>query len=250
MHKQNVVLCEVSKTEVPADKAKQGFTVRPSILQLIKEVEPTFTSDSWISDEELKKYKVRYIETLFQNDKNRENEIQEMVKQAVANHDFMSINFIDTINNEDSESTLGQRMADKVAEFGGSWTFIFSFFTLMAIWMFGNVLLKIYQPDYAFDSYPFIFLNLVLSCVASIQAPIIMMSQNRSSEKDRKRALNDFKVNLKNELEIMFLREKIDHIINNQTPHIHETLELQNEMMDDIKKSIDVIGDKKRSSSR
>ena len=113
---------------------------------------------------------------------------------------------------QDEKSTLGQRTADAVARFAGSWAFIFSFIAVMVLWMAGNVLLA----SRAFDAYPFILLNLVLSCIAAVQAPLIMMSQNRQEAKDRQRAENDYRVNLKNELIIDDLYRKLDRILENQ----------------------------------
>ena len=113
---------------------------------------------------------------------------------------------------QDEKSTLGQRAADAVARFAGSWAFIFSLIAVMVLWMAGNVLLA----SRAFDAYPFILLNLVLSCIAAVQAPLIMMSQNRQEAKDRQRAENDYRVNLKNELIIDDLYRKLDRILENQ----------------------------------
>ena len=113
---------------------------------------------------------------------------------------------------QDEKSTLGQRAADAVARFAGSWAFIFSFIAVMVLWMAGNVLLA----SRAFDAYPFILLNLVLSCIAAVQAPLIMMSQNRQEAKDRQSAENDYRVNLKNELIIDDLYRKLDRILENQ----------------------------------
>ena len=113
---------------------------------------------------------------------------------------------------QDEKSTLGLRAADAVARFAGSWAFIFSFIAVMVLWMAGNVLLA----SRAFDAYPFILLNLVLSCIAAVQAPLIMMSQNRQEAKDRQRAENDYRVNLKNELIIDDLYRKLDRILENQ----------------------------------
>lgn len=113
---------------------------------------------------------------------------------------------------QDEKNTLGQRAADAVARFAGSWAFIFSFIAVMVLWMAGNVLLA----SRAFDAYPFILLNLVLSCIAAVQAPLIMMSQNRQEAKDRQRAENDYRVNLKNELIIDDLYRKLDRILENQ----------------------------------
>lgn len=118
-----------------------------------------------------------------------------------------------TEKDSDGEKTsFGQRAADAVAKFAGSWAFIFSFIAVMVIWMALNVVLA----QKAFDAYPFILLNLVLSCIAAVQAPLIMMSQNRQEAKDRRRAENDYKINLKNELIIDDLHKKLDLVLENQ----------------------------------
>ncbi len=115
-------------------------------------------------------------------------------------------------NPEKEKYTLGQRAADSIARFAGSWAFIFSFTGVLIAWMVINALLA----SHAFDPYPFILLNLVLSCVAAIQAPLIMMSQNRQEEKDRRRAENDYKVNLKTEIMIEDLYDKVTAILEKQ----------------------------------
>ena len=114
---------------------------------------------------------------------------------------------------EKDKYTLGQRAADAIAKFAGSWAFIFSFTGVLILWMVVNALLA----AKAFDPYPFILLNLVLSCVAAIQAPLIMMSQNRQEEKDRRRAENDYKVNLKTEIMIEDLYDKVNAILAKQS---------------------------------
>ena len=121
-------------------------------------------------------------------------------------------------NNSNEKTTFGQKAADAVAKFAGSWAFIFSFVAVMVIWMIVNVVLS----TKAFDAYPFILLNLVLSCIAAVQAPLIMMSQNRQEVKDRKRAENDYKINLKNELIIDDLHKKIELTLENQKKILKE----------------------------
>lgn len=114
------------------------------------------------------------------------------------------------VEEEIDNRTFGQRVADSVASFGGSWTFIIWFFVIIIAWIGANVLLLMNK---SFDPYPFILLNLILSCLASLQAPIIMMSQNRQEEKDRERAKKDYEINLKSEEEIRSLTKKIDRIL-------------------------------------
>lgn len=120
--------------------------------------------------------------------------------------------------------TFGERVADRVAAFGGSWTFIFLFLAIMVVWMGINV-----AGAAKFDAYPFILLNLVLSCVAAMQAPVIMMSQNRQSDKDRLNAKLDYEVNLKAEMEIMGLHAKIDEL---RLQQMNELVELHKRQME------------------
>lgn len=142
------------------------------------------------------------------------NEIISDVKHDMINEDIISLLADSRISaNPDKEKyTFGQRAADKIAKFAGSWAFIFSFSALLILWMVGNVILA----KRAFDPYPFILLNLVLSCVAALQAPLIMMSQNRQEEKDRRRAENDYKVNLKTEIMIEDIHGKMNRILARQ----------------------------------
>ena len=130
---------------------------------------------------------------------------EELIHELIATNITMD-------NKKEEKLSLGQRASDAVAKFAGSWAFIFSFIAVMLIWMIVNLLLA----SRAFDAYPFILLNLVLSCIAAVQAPLIMMSQNRQEAKDRERAENDYKVNLKNELIIDDLHRKLDLILENQ----------------------------------
>lgn len=131
--------------------------------------------------------------------------------------------------NEKEKYTLGQRAADTIAKFAGSWAFIFSFTGVLVLWMIINVILA----SKAFDPYPFILLNLVLSCVAAIQAPLIMMSQNRQEEKDRRRAENDYKVNLKTEIMIEDLYDKMNLLLAKQAV-MEKQLKSHNEVKSDV----------------
>jgi len=137
----------------------------------------------------------------------------------------------DKIDSETQILTTGQRIADKVASFGGSWRFIILFGLFLFIWISINIF---WLVNKGFDPYPFILLNLILSCLAAIQAPVIMMSQNRQEEKDRERAKKDYMINLKSELEIRILHEKIDHLIMHQQQELLEIQKVQIEMMNDI----------------
>ena len=126
--------------------------------------------------------------------------------------------------------TYGQRLADRIASFGGSWTFIIIFFAILFTW----ISLNLYFFTQPFDPFPFILLNLILSCLAALQAPVIMMSQNRQEEKDRERSKHDYQVNLKAELEIRMLHEKMDHLILIQQQKLFEMQKIQIEMLQEI----------------
>lgn len=141
-------------------------------------------------------------------------EIISDVKHDMSDEEILNMlaNSRVSANPQKEKYTVGQRAADRIARFAGSWAFIFSFTAVLILWMVGNILLA----KRAFDPYPFILLNLVLSCVAAIQAPLIMMSQNRQEEKDRRRAENDYKVNLKTEIMIEDLHDKMNKIIAKQ----------------------------------
>ena len=127
--------------------------------------------------------------------------------------------------------TFGQRVADRVASFGGSWTFIIFFALVLAVWISLNSFALLSRP---FDSYPFILLNLILSCLAAIQAPVIMMSQNRMEVRDRLRSENDYQVNLKAELEIRHLHEKLDVLLKHQWQKLLEIQQIQMDFMKEL----------------
>jgi uncharacterized membrane protein len=166
------------------------------------------------ADESVKLLAQRLLEKDFSDIPARERRVIERVAKRVAvSRDPADI----------EESTFGQRLADKVASFGGSWTFLIIFATILAIW----VLINILMAANAFDPYPYILLNLFLSMLASIQAPIIMMSQNRQSAKDRIQATHDYEVNLKAEIEIMALHDKLDEIRNKDLAELIQHLQLR-----------------------
>ena len=229
---EEMVICQLSGKKVNENDATDGFSIREELMSIIQKKNPDFDVEGWVSNDELNKIKTERIKSLLQEDAGYLGEIEKKVAEAVDKHDFMSKDF--TEEDDEEDLTLGQKLSDKVAEFGGSWKFIIIFSVICFGWIGMNVV--IYENK-GFDPYPFILLNLILSCVAALQAPIIMMSQNRMEEKDRARAINDFKVGLKTEIEISMIDEKINHLVNKQVFHIHETLELQNEMLENIIKN-------------
>lgn len=144
---------------------------------------------------------------------------------------------IDNLLNPPQEVlSRGQRISDKVARFGGSWIFIITFMILLTIWIIYNITLPLKDR---FDPYPFILMNLVLSCIAALQAPVVMMSQNRQEEKDRIRAENDYLINMKAELELRSLHQKMDLLLEEQIKTLFDSQALQLEMMKSMQEQLD-----------
>jgi uncharacterized membrane protein len=206
-------------------------SIRSAILELIKNDHPDFKVTDSISQSELSLYREKYVSIFLQS---QAGELSDLHKNVIKSlNDGKS--FVSKIEDEPDNRTFGQRLADNVADFGGSWTFIIWFFVEILVWIGANAFLLLNK---GFDPYPFILLNLILSCLASLQAPIIMMSQNRQEEKDRERAKKDYLINLKSELEIRMLDEKIDHLIMHQQQELIEIQKVQIEMMNDILEKI------------
>ena len=155
------------------------------------------------------------INDLLQTENEQLNKLHEIVKNALDEEMLITHKLAEESTNE--PRTTGERLADKVAVFGGSWTFIIFFFLVLVVWIVVN---SIFLAQKAFDPFPYILMNLILSCLAAIQAPVIMMSQNRQEAKDRQRSENDYLINLKSELEIRSLHQKIDLSIVDQFKHL------------------------------
>lgn len=223
---------DLSKKEFPISERISGKTLRHSIIKIIQKDKPQFTVDSYLSIDELDYYREKYISEYLSGQIEELTEIEKTVLTSLTEKTTLS----DKIDGDKNQIlTFGQRIADKVATFGGSWTFIISFGVFICIWILLNIF---WLLNKGFDPYPFILLNLILSCLAALQAPVIMMSQNRQEEKDRDRAKKDYMINLKSELEIRILHEKIDHLILHQQQELLELQKVQIEMMSDILKRV------------
>lgn len=221
-------ISSISKKEYSKSELLSGRSIHLTILNEIKKDHPDFKEDQYISLSELNFYRQRHIENILKEESGSLTDLEHETLESIKKGELIAENIEETFS---QKRTFGQRLADKVADFGGSWIFISLFMVFIFIWLFINVYILVQKP---FDPYPFILLNLILSCIAAIQAPIIMMSQNRLEEKDRERSKHDYKVNLKAELEIRMLNEKIDHLILNQQQKLLEIQEIQVEMMKDI----------------
>jgi uncharacterized membrane protein len=222
------MMCQICKKQKPLSEIFPGAFVRDSVVELIRKKHPDWSSDGFICLDDLNHFRTEYVRNILEADKGELSALEEQVMKSLQEHEILSKD----INVEfEGQLTLGQRMADRIAEFGGSWRFISIFAVVLLIWIAINTAVIIWKP---FDPYPFILLNLVLSCLAAIQAPIIMMSQNRQEDKDRLQSQHDYLVNLKAELEIRHLHDKIDHLINNQWQRLLEIQEIQTELMEGL----------------
>lgn len=226
--KSNEVRCFITHRLLSRKEVHRGDEIKTEILNLIQQEHPEFSEKSYIDNKELNRFRRKYLEQMIASEDVALNALEQGVLDAVTKHKILSENIEVEI---DKELGIGQRVADMIANFGGSWAFIGIFFAFILVWMALN--LWALQAK-SFDPYPFILLNLLLSCLAAIQAPIILMSQNRQEDKDRKRGEHDFQVNLKAELEIQLLTEKIDHIIMHQNRRLLEIQELQTDYLQEI----------------
>ena len=202
--------------------------LRPSLQRFILSLHPGMDDESRVCAEDLNEYRDRFLAEMLEEEKGELTRLEEDVLRSLRDQDLLSSN----INEDYSESlTMGERLADRLADFGGSWKFILIFAGTLVVWICWNA----YQAAQAFDPYPFILLNLVLSCLAALQAPVIMMSQNRQEAKDRLRSENDYQVNLKAELEIKHLNEKVDHLLTRQWQRLLEIQDLQVQLIEDLR---------------
>lgn len=223
---------DISQKSFPAREKVSGGSIRPAILDKIKESFPDFNENSFITLQELNEFREKYITDYLSQELKALTKLEHKVIKNFKGRSTIS----DKLEEDQEEApTFGQKMADRVATFGGSWTFITYFGVFLLIWISLNALVFL---NHGFDPYPFILLNLILSCLAAIQAPVILMSQNRQEEKDRERSKKDYMINLKAELEIKALHEKIDHLIIYQQEQLLDIQKVQIEMMNDILKSV------------
>lgn len=200
--------------------------LRPSITAMIEEDNGPLPEGAMICDTDLSALRRKHVEKLLQDERGELSELDRRVIDDL-NKDVSTVSAV--APEITSPITFGMRAADAVASFGGSWTFIITFLVVLVVWMTINAVGILRNP---FDPYPFILLNLVLSCVAAFQAPIIMMSQKRQEEKDRQRSENDYMVNLRAELEIRQLHEKIDHQMAQQWQRLAELQQIQIDLLE------------------
>jgi uncharacterized membrane protein len=222
--------CLVCKKNDLSKKLIPMGTVRKVITEEIAKDFPDWTVQDYICQADLTKYRMQYVQSILTSEEGEVSNLEYEVIHSMQQHDLISKN---VENKLDQRWSFGERLADKIATFGGSWAFLMCFGAFLVLWILVNTVAMVNHPA---DPYPFILLNLILSCLAAIQAPIIMMSQNRQEAKDRMRSENDYQVNLKAELEIRNLHEKIDHLLMHQWDRLAKIQEIQLDLLSEMSK--------------
>ena len=220
--------CQICGSTVASHDAVPGSLVRENIATLIAARHPGWDRAGFVCRACLNGFRTAYVRAEMEKDRGELSALEEEVMSSLHDGALVAGN----LNRQfDRSLTLGERVADRVADFGGSWRFIITFFVLMAVWITSNSVYILFRP---FDPFPYILLNLVLSLLAAVQAPVILMSQNRQESRDRMRAENDYQVNLKAELEVRTIGEKLDLLIHHQWAHLLEIQQIQTEMIEDM----------------
>ncbi len=222
------LVCQICKKAKPPNSGMIAELIRPSLLEFIKKKLPDLDSKAFICLDDLGEFRKDYIKEVLEDEIGELSALDQEVIESLEQHEILSS---DISKQFEKKLTFGERLSDHIASFGGSWRFIILFGAVLFGWIIVNAILLLNR---GFDPYPFILLNLILSCLAAIQAPIIMMSQNRAEARDRLRAENDYKVNLKAELEIRHLHEKIDHLLRRQYNRLFEIQQIQIELLEEI----------------
>ena len=221
--------CQICKKIKKLNELVPSDLVRPAIINLIQKSYPEVKDTDYLCYDDLNFFRNKYIQQMLEEEKGELTELDQSVVQSFKDNEILARNV-----EAEYEKKLkpGERIADKIAAYGGSWQFIITFAIVLAVWIILNSVVLLLRP---FDPFPFILLNLVLSCLAAIQAPVIMMSQNRQEAKDRARSEHDYQINLKAELEIRNLHQKIDHLLTHQWERLVQIQQVQLEMMEELK---------------
>ena len=222
------LICQICGRGFLPQNGAIGENVRPSLAEFIKAKRPNWDPQGFICFGDLGAFRRDYVKSALEDEIGELTALDHEVIESLREHEVLTENIEKQF---ERKLTFGEHLSDKIAEFGGSWKFIIAFGAVLVAWIILNALIFVNR---GFDPYPFILLNLILSCLAAIQAPIIMMSQNRAEARDRLRAENDYKVNLKAELEIRHLHEKIDHLLRRQHNRLFEIQQIQIELLEEI----------------
>jgi uncharacterized membrane protein len=221
-------VCQICGKPKSPNEGQIAEVIRPSLLDCIKKHHPEWDGTGFVCFDDIGDCRKEYVKEVLQDEIGELSALDEEVVESLRQHEIISENISTQF---DRELTFGERLSDRIAEFGGSWRFLITFFSVLFGWIAINGVLLMTR---AWDPYPFILLNLILSCLAAVQAPVIMMSQNRAEARDRLRAENDYKINLKAELEIRHLHEKIDHLLRKQYNRLFEIQQIQIELLEEI----------------
>ncbi|WP_125581625.1 DUF1003 domain-containing protein [Levilactobacillus cerevisiae] len=232
MAEADKLTCLVDGKPISLETSLQLSELEVGLRNRIKRDYPQCKTTDYICGHHLLKYRLDHVDAMINADLKQTKKINQKLTKALQSDDYDIIDVNDSLK---ESLTFGQKVSDDVARFGGSWGFILVFMFVLIGWMIVNGL-HLFGAN--FDNYPFILLNLVLSCVAAIQAPIIMMSQNRSADRDRMMAENDYHVNLKSEHELRLLHAKVDHLAQNQVPHTMEIERFQLEILGEIRQEL------------
>lgn len=220
--------CAICGKRLPSRDLIPAGAVRDVISSQITRDHPDWTAERFICRPDLARYRTNYVHSLLEAERGELTGLEQQVLQSIRDHELLAKN----VDAEfEQKWSFGERLADRIATFGGSWVFLMCFGAFLALWIGSNTVVLVVHPP---DPYPFILLNLVLSCLAAIQAPIIMMSQNRQEAKDRLRSQHDYQVNLKAELEIRHLHDKVDHLLSHQWERLAQIQEIQLELLSEV----------------
>jgi uncharacterized membrane protein len=222
------LVCQICKKPRSPHSGMIAELIRPSLLEFIKKKLPDLDDKGFICFDDLGEFRKDYVRDVLEDEIGELSALDHEVIESLQQHEIVSS---DISKQFERKLTFGERLSDHIAEFGGSWKFLITFGAVIFVWIGANAVLLATR---AFDPYPFILLNLILSCLAAVQAPIIMMSQNRAEARDRLRAEHDYKINLKAELEIRHLHEKLDHLLSRQYNRLFEIQQIQIELLEEI----------------
>lgn len=226
--KKEPVVCQICKKRFFEIDLFPASLIKNNILEVAKKQCPDFDEQGFICYQDLANLRAHRIEQILTEDKGELTKLDQDVLQSLKDQDLITEN----VNKKFEKSlTFSNRLADKIAKFGGSWKFIFSFLSIIFFWICINALVFLQKP---FDPYPFILLNLLLSCLAAIQAPVILMAQNRQAEKDKLQAEDDYRTNLKAELEIRLIHSKLDQFMKNQWERLLEIQKIQIDLAEEL----------------
>ena len=221
-------VCNICRETKARSMLMPAALIRPPIADQIRKELPDWSPEGYICRTDLNRFRMGYIESLLESEKGELSSLDHQVLESLKQHETLTSN-IDV--EFDKDLSLGEKLSDKLADFGGSWRFLIIFGGILFLWIGINSIALLTKP---FDPFPYILLNLILSCLAAVQAPVIMMSQNRQEAKDRLRSQHDYRVNLKAELEIRQLHEKIDHLLSRQWERLVEIQQIQIDLMSEI----------------